>query len=134
MEELNKTRERFAKDRFATEALGARIDAIGEDWAVCSVILGEKHQNAAGGIMGGVAFTLADFAFAVASNAQGGTTVSLDSHIAYTAAPKGTLLIARAQRVKDGRSACFYLVEVTDETGTRVANVSITGFHPHREV
>lgn len=133
MEDIRLVRERFAKDRFATQALGARIDEIGEGYAVCSLTLGETHRNAAGGIMGGVAFTLADFAFAVASNALGGTTVSLDSHIAYTAAPKGDRLIARAQKVKDGRSTCYYTVEVSDDRGTAVAFVSMTGFHPRAD-
>jgi len=40
--------------------------------AICSLTLEAKHKNALGAVMGGVYFTLADFAFAVASNWQGG--------------------------------------------------------------
>ena len=62
---LDEARAYFAGDRFATEN-GMTLDAIGEGTAVCSVTLSPRHQNANGGIMGGVIFTLADFAFAVA--------------------------------------------------------------------
>ncbi|MCQ2497316.1 MAG: PaaI family thioesterase, partial [Lachnospiraceae bacterium] len=60
-------REFFSKDKFATTN-GMVIDEIGEDYAICSMTVGENHLNAAGSVMGGVYFTLADFAFAVSVN------------------------------------------------------------------
>ena len=62
----------FEKDRFAAET-GAVIDEIDDRYARCSLTLEAKHKNALGAVMGGVYFTLADFAFAVASNWQGDT-------------------------------------------------------------
>ena len=50
--------------------MGAQIDEIGDHSAKVSLIINEHHKNAMGGVMGGVYFTLADFAFAVASNWQ----------------------------------------------------------------
>ena len=64
---LEEVRERFSQDRFAT-VNGAVIEAVGEGYAKCSIILNETHRNALGAVMGGAIFTLADFAFAVASN------------------------------------------------------------------
>ena len=61
----------FEKDRFAAET-GAVIDEIDDRYARYSLTLEAKHKNALGAVMGGVYFTLADFAFAVASNWQGG--------------------------------------------------------------
>ncbi len=127
---LEEIRARFSADRFATEALGAVIDEAEDGRAVCSVRLGPIHKNAVGGVMGGVSITLADFAFAVAANAWGKPTVSLDSHIQYIAAPRGDTLSAEARRVREGRSACFYEVLVRDGEGNLAARVSITGFHP----
>ncbi len=128
MADINQLRSLFAADRFATEAAGAQIDEVGEGYAKCSLTLGPIHRNAAGGVMGGVPFTLADFAFAVAVNAEQMGTVSLTSQITFLSRAKGERLIAEARCVKNGRSTCYYTVSVTDELGTGVAEVTITGF------
>ena len=64
---LKEAQEVFRGDRFAT-ANGMQIDELGEDWCVCSMTLTENHRNAYGGVMGGVIFTLADYALAVTAN------------------------------------------------------------------
>lgn len=125
--ELKEIQERFKADRFAA-AMGAEILEARPGRAKCALTLGELHRNAAGGVMGGVAFTLADFAFAVAANCEKMGTVSLSSQIAYLSRPKGERLIAVANRVKEGRSTCYYTVDITDELGTPVAQVTTTGF------
>lgn len=128
METLAQIREFFAKDRFATEN-GAVIASVGEKQAVCTLQLEDRHRNAMGAVMGGVAFMLADFAFAVASNWEKPGTVSLSSNITYLRGVKGNTLWAEAVCVKDGRSTCYYEISVTDELGTPVAAVTTTGFH-----
>jgi len=128
MYDLEEIRSRFSADKFATQAAGAQIDEVSEGFAQCSLTLGDVHRNAAGGVMGGVAFTLADFAFAVAVNAQSMSTVSLTSQITYLSPAKGQRLIAQAHRVRRGRTTCYYTVDITDELGTQVACVTITGF------
>ena len=129
MELLETVRKRFEEDRFATEALGAVIDSVNDDGAVCSVLLDDKHLNGVGAVMGGAIFTLADFAFAVATNYVEDTTVTQTSQITYLGRPKGEKLIASAKRVRAGRSICFYTVDVKDELGNDVAFVSVTGFN-----
>ena len=59
----------FSKDRFATDN-GAVIAEVDDHYAKCILQLEDRHRNAMGAVMGGVYFTLADFAFAVASNWQ----------------------------------------------------------------
>lgn len=66
-ETLKKVQERFKNDRFATDN-GAVIEEVGEGYARCVMSLDEHHYNAVGSVMGGAVFTVADFAFAVASN------------------------------------------------------------------
>ncbi len=117
----------FEQDRFATEN-GMMIDAIGDGYAKCSLELCERHRNAVGGVMGGVPFTLADFAYAVAANHKEPRWVSLSSQITFLGAAKGTRLIAEAVMVKSGRSTNYYQVRVTDELENPVANVVVTGF------
>lgn len=56
-----------------------------------------RHLNAAGTVQGGALFTLADFAFAVAANAGGVLTVSLQNSISFLRAAKPARLTARAE-------------------------------------
>lgn len=125
---LEQARKFFSNDRFAA-ANGAFIEEIGEKSAKCSLMIDQRHMNAVGGVMGGVSFTLADFAFAVASNRDGAPVVSLSSNITYLSAMKGKKMIADAYCVRDGRTTCYYRVDISDELGTAVAAVTMTGFH-----
>lgn len=125
---LKEVRERFANDKYATSN-GAVIEEIGDGYAKVSMEIDEHHYNAAGGIMGGAIFTLADFAFAVAANWQGKTALSQTAQITYLGKVKGKKMIAQARQVKDGRTMCYYMVEVTDELGSQIAHVTSSGFH-----
>ncbi|MBQ9764576.1 MAG: PaaI family thioesterase [Lachnospiraceae bacterium] len=124
---IEEVRDFFANDRFATEN-GAVIEEIGDKYAKCSIIIEPKHLNAMGTVMGGVSFTLADFTFAVASNWQQMGTVSLASNITFYGVCKGKKLIGTAKCVKDGKSTCYYTVDISDELGTMVAAVTFNGF------
>lgn len=125
--ELEKIRETFQADRFAAE-MGAEILEAEPGRARCALTLVPGHQNAAGGVMGGVIFTLADFAFAVAANCQRMETVSLTSQITYLNRAKGERLFASAACVKMGKNTCYYTIDVTDDLGNQVAQVTTTGF------
>ncbi len=127
---LQEARERFAGDVYATATTGCVIEEVGEKYAKCSVRLDKtRHCNAVGQVQGGVSFTLADFAFAVAANFRQGLTVSVTSTISHLSPVKGDTLIAETRLIKDGRRNCFYEVSVTDDLGTPVAMVNITGAH-----
>ena len=125
--ELKEIQAIFKGDRFADE-LGAEILEGRQGFARCGLLLRDNHRNAAGGGMGGVLFTLADFAFAVAANWEKMNTVSLTSQITFLSRVRGARLEAAASCVKTGKSTCCYTVEVTDDLGTKVALVSTTGF------
>lgn len=127
-EKLAEVREIFKGDKFATEN-GMVIDEIGDHYAKCSVQLTDIHRNAMGGVMGGVHFTLADFAFAVASNWKHMDTVALSTDIAFIGAVKGDSLTAVAELVKDGRSVNCYHITVRDNLDNIVADVKTVGFH-----
>ncbi len=127
-ENLDKVREIFKGDKFASEN-GMIIDEIGDHYAKCSVELKDIHKNAMGGVMGGVHFTLADFAFAVAANWQQMGTVALSTDISFIGAVKGSRLTAEATLVKNGRSTCCYHITVMDDLGNIAADVKTIGFH-----
>jgi acyl-CoA thioesterase len=128
MKTIEEIREFFKGDIFATEKAGIVIEEAGDGTSKCSMKIGEGHKNAVGSVMGGAIFTLADFAFAVAANSDEIGTVSLNSNVSFLASPKGDTLIAEANPVKIGRSTCLYRIEVRDNLGALVSEVSVTGF------
>lgn len=117
----------FNKDRFATEN-GAFIDEVGDHYAKCSLKIENRHRNAMGAVMGGVYFTLADFALAVASNWQELGNVSLNSQITYLTPAKGSILTAEAVCVKNGKTTGYYTIDVRDDRGILAASVTATTY------
>ncbi|MFA6856554.1 MAG: PaaI family thioesterase [Treponema sp.] len=118
----------FKDDRFAMQTTGIEIVDVGSQYARCSLKIDERHLNAAGTVMGGVVFTLADFTFALASNPEGQWTVSVSSTIEYLNAAKGPVLYCEAKCLKNGRNVCFYEMTVTEENGKAIARVLTSGF------
>ena len=117
----------FEKDQFAKQC-GIQIDSVCEGKATCSFETGNNHLNAAGFVQGGAIFTLADYAFAVAANATGKQTVSLENQITFMHATKAQKLIAYAYEVSAAKKVNFYQVDVTDGEGNKVARMSVTGY------
>ena len=120
-------REFFYKDKFAVDT-GVTLDELSESEAICSLNLTDNHRNAYGGVMGGVIFTLADFAFAVLSNQIHQLTVAQQVDIHYLSAPKGNKLIAKATCRKNGRTSSIVNVDISDDVGRDVAQFIRTGF------
>lgn len=126
-EYLSEIQERFKKDLFATKTTGVEIVAVGEYYAKCILSLTSKHRNAMGEVMGGVIYTLADFAFAVAANHKVLNTVSTSGDIKFLKSTKGNILYAEARCLKNGRTTCFYDITINDDCGSMISKVSIVG-------
>ena len=124
---LEEAREFFYKYKFAVNT-GVTLDELTEDKAICSLMVSDVHKNAYGGVMGGVIFTLADFAFAVLSNQIHQLTVAQQVSINYLSAPKGDKLIAEATCRKSGRTSSIVIVNISDDVGRDVAQFVGTGF------
>lgn len=78
--------------------------------------------------MGGVSFTLGDFAFALFANRHKISTVTLSASIHYLGVCKGERLIATVTPIKEGRSVVNAEVMITDELGNAVAHLVASGF------
>ena len=124
---IEEARAYFAGDLFAMQA-GVQLDEMWDGGCVCSMPVQAMHKNAAGGVMGGAIFTLADFAFAVASNHMHRTTVAQQVSINFLSGTRGTRLFARAQCKKDGKTTCVYNIDVTDDLGRDIAQFVGTGY------
>lgn len=124
---IESAREFFYNDKFAVNT-GITLDELTADEAICSLSITDEHRNAYGGVMGGVIFTLADFAFAVLSNQIHQLTVAQQVDIHYLSAPKGDKLIAKATCRKSGRTSSIINVDISDDVGRDVAQFIGTGF------
>ena len=128
MSDTERALDFFKNDHFASETASIEIKYAAKNEAICFMNIEKKHLNAVGTVMGGAIFTLADYAFAIASNFDNVQTVSLASSISFLNVAKGSVLTAKAKCIKDGRSSCVFAVEVFDDLGTDVAYVTINGF------
>ena len=128
----------FAKDLFATQTTGINIDSVDEETVVCSLHLNAKHLNAKGAVMGGVLFTLADFAFAIAANsiilASAQNTdntclqwVSSSSTIHFLTTAKGDTLKATTKRIRQGHTQALFEIAITDSLNRQIALVTTAG-------
>lgn len=124
---LEEARKFFSQDKYATQATSIQLEQVGEHYAKCVLEIQDIHKNAYGGVMGGVIFTLADFTFAVSSNFRQPLTVSVTAQVNFIEMAKGNKLISQSKLIKDGRTTCLYQIDITDELGTKIAFVTISG-------
>lgn len=126
---LEEARKYFYDDRYAMITTGIEIDEVGENYAKCSLNIEERHMAVGNHVMGGAIYTLADFAFAVASNSGDQITFTTTSSITYLSQPKDMKLIAVCQCIRDGRKTCYFETKITDGLGNMVACVVANGMH-----
>jgi acyl-CoA thioesterase len=114
-------------DRFAAFN-DIRLVSIGKGEAVAEMVIQEKHLNGVDIIQGGALFTLADFAFAAASNSHGRIAVASNASISFFRGVSSGKLTASATEVSSGKTLATYSVEITDEQGNRIAFFTGTAF------
>ena len=118
--DTNQARAFFAKDRYAALS-GIDIVEAGKGYCKTRLIIEDKHLNAANIVQGGAIFTLADLAFAVASNSHGQLALAINANISFLSARSAGTLTATATEVGDPKQLGAYDVLVTDEQGEIVA-------------
>src|SRR5512136_177192 len=79
------------------------------------------HRNSHGTVHGGAIFTLADTAFALASNSHGIPAAAINAHISYVKPATGGTLIAVAEESSLSPKIATYTVIVTDDNGNKIA-------------
>ena len=126
MTDLERARQVFAGNYFA-QWIGCDIDAVAPGYARCSMELRPEHDNALGRVMGGAIYTLADFAYAVASNFDRDVYVTQNSNIRFLYGARGGTLMAEAREVRSGKTSCLFEIEIRDEEGNLVAHVTAGG-------
>jgi len=111
-------RELLAADGYAS---GLAIRLTGTDPVTVVMPITGDHLNFYDSTHGGAVFSLADCALTLAANADGIPAVTIDSHLALTAATSADdTLTATAEEVTRGRTLATYRVTLTRSDG-RVA-------------
>ncbi len=128
---MDDVRSFFAGDEFATKCLGAHIDGYDPETrtATVSMHIDDRHHNAQGFVMGGVLFSLADFALAVSSNIDQKPSASTNHAIQFMSRVHGDVLVAVAHPDKEGRTLGFYTVDLFDGEKRHVARMTATCMH-----
>jgi acyl-CoA thioesterase len=127
--------ENIKNDRFA-KYLGINLIEIKPGYAKVEMEITENHLNGIDIVQGGAIFTLADYAFAAASNMKH-LTVGINANISYYKSPTGRKIIAEANEISKQNKICGYAVDVFDENYEIIAHVSAMGFikraiHDHK--
>ncbi|MDR1043888.1 MAG: PaaI family thioesterase [Candidatus Adiutrix sp.] len=127
--DVNRIKEFAARDQFAN-LIGAVVETVSDREVVCTLDINEKHLNAGGVVQGGVIFTLADFALALACNADdlsagnGAISLSQSGSIIFFRPARGGRLTARTSLLQKGRQISVYRMTVTDHQGAAVAEMT----------
>jgi len=110
----------FGRDQFAKLA-GIELLSFAPGQAVAQMRIHPHHLNAIGIVQGGAIFTLADLAFAAASNAHRKAAVAINVSITYVKATSSGTLRAEARELSLNPKLATYTVDITDESKALVA-------------
>lgn len=116
------------EDRFS-QWLGIEVLEVRVGYSRIRMTLREEMVNGFGVIHGGLAFSLADSAFAFACNNRNNLSLALDTSINFTKTTRpGDVLTAEAKELHNGRSTGLYLITITNQHGEQVAHFKGTCF------
>jgi acyl-CoA thioesterase len=110
----------FKNDKFAERA-DIELLSVAPGAARAKMTVHPHHMNGYGTVQGGAIFTLADFAFAAASNSHGTVAVAVNVSITFMKAGMAGTLWAEAKEVSKNFKLGSYTVEVKDDQGDLVA-------------
>jgi len=113
-------KEFFRNDRFAAHN-GIELVEVSAGYAKTRMQIEDRHRNGIDVVHGGAIFTLADLAFAAASNSHGTVAVAINASIWYVKAALEGTLIAEAKEVSLNPKLATYSIEVTNDDGQIVA-------------
>jgi acyl-CoA thioesterase len=113
--------KQFEKDNYA-KASGIKLIDASPGYAKAIMEICEIHHNSVGIVHGGAMFTLADFAFAVASNSHGRVALAINAEIAFFKASSTGILTAVAKEISLNNKLGTYLVDITNEKDEQIAH------------
>lgn len=102
--------------------LGIEVLAISEGKSKIKMTVRSEMVNGFGIVHGGIAFSLADSAFAFACNNRNVLSVALDTSINFIKPVHvGDVLVAEARELHNGKSTGLYHITITNQKNHEVA-------------
>lgn len=109
--------------------LGIEVLEIKEGYSKIKMLVRPEMANGFNIVHGGIAFSLADSAFAFACNNRNNLSVALDTSINFTKPVHvGDVLIAEAKELHNGKSTGLYHITITNQNNHIVAMFKGTCF------
>jgi acyl-CoA thioesterase len=122
----------MARDTFS-RWLGIEVLEVAPQRSTCRLTVREEMMNGFGVTHGGIAFSLADSAFAFACNSHGKVTVSIENSITYPAPiGVGDVLTATAKEDAASGRLSYYSSEVRNQRNEVVGLFRGTAFKTER--
>ena len=118
---MDKLKEFFSRNDLFARHNNIELLEAGEGRALASMNIEPYHFNGAGTVHGGAIFTLADFAFAVASNSHGRLAMGINTSVNFVKAAVSGTLYAEAIEQSLNPKLATYAVKVTDDDKEIVA-------------
>lgn len=123
----------LARDEFS-RWLGLEVVELAPGRCICRLTVRDDMVNGFGVAHGGIAFSLADSAFAFACNMHGRITLSIENSITYPAPVRpGDVLTATAGMETESNRLGFYRVQVANQRAETVALFRGTAFKTSQE-
>ncbi|HEY8387453.1 MAG TPA: hydroxyphenylacetyl-CoA thioesterase PaaI [Parasegetibacter sp.] len=108
-------------DKFS-QWLGIEVLEVKEGYSKIKMLVRDEMINGFGIVHGGIAFSLADSAFAFACNNRNNLSVALDTAINFLKPVNvGDTLTAEAKEIHNGRSTGLYHITITNQNNSTVA-------------
>ena len=115
--------------------LGIEVLEVREGYSKIKMIVRKEMVNGLGITHGGIAFSLADSAFAFACNSRNNFSVALDTSINFTKpVHAGDELIAEAKEIHNGKSTGLYHITIINQQGHAVAFFKGTCFRTSKKL
>jgi acyl-CoA thioesterase len=119
------------RDKFGTYN-AMEVISVGKGVAVARFEIKDHHKNGLGTVHGGALFTLADLAFAAATNCGEEMTVSITAGMSFSKACTDGVLTAEAREVTRSSRLVNYEAKVCNEAGDIIALFQGTGYIKHK--
>ncbi len=131
---VNVVHHMMEQDAFS-QWLGIELLLVKEGYSLIKMTVRAEMVNGFGIVHGGIAFSLADSAFAFACNSRNNLSVALDTSITFNGAIQiGDILTAEAEELHNGRSTGLYLVRIKNQADKSVALFKGTCFRTNKSL
>lgn len=126
---------KMMKDDLFSQWLGIEVVDVKEGFSKIKMIVRSQMINGLGIVHGGIAFSLADSAFAFACNNRNNLSVALDTSINFLKPVNiNDELIAEAKEIHNGRSTGLYQITITNQHNHPVALFKGTCFRTNKKL